>query len=637
MKSRCLLFTFCILHFTFSSFAQYNVNKVDKKALALYDKALEKAEGDQYTEAISLLQQAIQQDPNYIEAYLSLAGLYGTIKNRAKSVETFEKAFAIDSTYTVGFKLPYAINLAGTGQFEKALTVINSYLAQPNLNPNSRKAAEYRKKSFEFAVDFAKNHPANNYVFAPQNLGDSINTRSLEYFPSMPIDGSKLIFTRRIGHLRDDFFVSEKKKDNWGYAVPLFPDNDQPQNQGALQISQDGTQLVFAADKGRQGYGGYDIYTCYFTADGLTEPLNMGGKINSEFWDSQPCLSPDKRDLYFVSNRPGGYGGSDIYVSHLVNGKWSEPENLGPEINTAGDENSPFIHADNQTLYFASNGLTGYGDQDLFLAHRTVNGSWGKPENLGYPINTIDNEGTLFIAADAKTAYYASDRTDTKGGMDIYSFELPERARPFKTLWVKGKVFDNKTKKGLPSAVELIDLATKQTISKVQTDETGNYLVTLPVGKDYAFNVARQGYLFYSDNYSLKGKSSDVTYQKDIPLQPIEVNASIILRNIFFDVNKFELKPESQIELDRLTDLLQQNPTVKMQIEGHTDNVGSQANNQKLSENRAKSVVNYLVGKGIAANRLTAKGYGETKPVADNKTEEGRAQNRRTEVKIVAK
>src|SRR5206468_4550921 len=193
-----------------------------------------------------------------------------------------------------------------------------------------------------------------------------------------------------------------------------------------------------------------------------------GQRINTDQCESQPCLSPDKRDLYFASRRLGGYGGSDIYVSHLQpNGRWGEPENMGPEINTAGDESSPFIHADNQTFYFTSNGLQGYGEEDIYVCRRDSNGKWSKPENLGYPINTISHEGTLFIAADGKTAYYASDRSDSKGGLDIYSFEMPEWTRPFKTLWVKGKVYDKKTSAGLPSAVELIDLATKRTITKV--------------------------------------------------------------------------------------------------------------------------------------------------------------------------
>jgi outer membrane protein OmpA-like peptidoglycan-associated protein len=454
----------------------------------------------------------------------------------------------------------------------------------------------------------------------------------------MPVDGKTLIFTRRLNNYNEDFFASHKIDTTWGKAFRLNGSINTPQNEGAQSISQDGNWLVFTGCNRPDGFGSCDLYISYQTNEGWSEAINLGGKINSDQWDSQPCLSPDKRDLYFSSRRFGGYGGSDLYVSHLgPTGKWSEPENLGPQINTAGDETSPFIHADNQTLYFASTGLQGYGEEDLFLVRKGNDGKWGQPENLGYPINTISHEGTLFIASDGKTAYYASDRSDTKGGLDIYQFELREDIRPARTLWVKGKVYDKNTSTGLPSTVELIDLASRQTISRVQTDETGNYMITLPVGKDYAFNVARRGYLFYSDNYSLKDRSPDSTYNKDIPLQPIAINATIVLRNIFFDFNKYELKPESQVELDKVVQLLQENPTVKIQIEGYTDNVGKAADNQKLSENRAKAVVSYLKSKGISLARLIAKGFGATQPVAPNSTEQGRAQNRRTELKIVAK
>ena len=638
MKNLCLIIFSLVILISNTSLAQYDPSKINKKAIELYNQGIEKAQGNQFNDAIELLQQSIQKDPNYIEAYLSLAGVYGQIKNYQQSTVYYEKAFAIDSSYTSDFRLPYSINLAGMGNFEKALSAINALLSKQNLNSNTKKAAEYRRKSFQFAVDYAKNHPDNNYVFAPQNLGDNVNSSESEYFPSMPIDGSSLIFTRRLNNFNEDFFAVKKNGNSWDKAFRLNGSINTPQNEGAQNISQDGNWLVFTGCNRPDGFGNCDLYISYLTNDGWSEAINLGNKINSDQWESQPCLSPDKRDLYFASRRFGGYGGSDIYVSHLQqNGKWSEPENLGPEINTVGDESAPFIHADNQTLYFTSTGLQGYGEEDLFVVRKGNDGKWGKPENLGYPINTIEHEGTLFIAADGKTAYYASDRNDSKGGLDIYSFELREDVRPAKTLWVKGKVFDKQTSAGLPSTVELIDLASKQIISRVQTDETGNYLITLPVGKDYAFNVNRRGYLFYSDNYSLKEKAPDSTYEKNIPLQPIEVNAAIVLRNIFFDVNKYELKPESQIELDKVVQLLQDNPAVKIQIEGHTDNVGSATDNQKLSENRAKSVVSYLNSKGISLTRLIAKGFGATKPIADNSTEEGRAQNRRTELKIISK
>ena len=407
-------------------------------------------------------------------------------------------------------------------------------------------------------------------------------------------------------------------------------------NEGAQSISQDGQWLIFTGCNFPEGLGSCDLYISYLTPDGWSAAENMGNRINTDQWESAPSLSPDKRDLYFSSRRFGGYGGSDIYVTHLLpGGKWSEPENMGPEINTIGDESCPFIHADNQTLYFTSSGHQGYGGDDLFLTRKGEKGKWGQPKNLGYPINTIENEGSLVITADGSTAYYASDRSDTRGGLDLYTFGLRKDIRPVKTLWIKGKVFDKKTGKGLPSAVALADLTTKDIISKVQTDETGNYLITLPVGKDYAFNVNRRGYLFFSENFPLSQKAPDSTYHIDIPLQPLEANATVILKNIFFAVNKFELKTESQVELDNVVALMKDNPTVRIQINGHTDNAGKPADNITLSNNRAKAVVDYITSKGVDARRLSYQGFGDKAPLADNKTEEGKAQNRRTELKVV--
>ncbi|MBB1285226.1 OmpA family protein [Flavisolibacter sp. BT320] len=637
MKNRIILYFFTLC-FAITANAQADITKVDKKAVALYEQALALTDAGKYRDALVILQQAINRDDRYIDAYLSMAGIYGQLKDYKQSAATYEKAMAMDAAYTADYALPYAINLAGSGAFEKAQQVVTTLLQKPNLHPTTKKAAEYRQKTFQFAVDYAKTKGNQSYVFSPQNLGDAVNSPESEYFPSMPIDGKLLVFTRRLNNFNEDFFAAEKSSSAWDKSVRLPGQINTPQNEGAQNISQDGNWLVFTGCNRPDGQGSCDIYISYKTPEGWSPAFNLGGRVNSDQWESQPSLSPDKRDLYFASRRHGGLGGSDIYVSHLLpSGKWSEPENLGPGINTPGDESTPFIHADNQTLFFASNGLPGYGGEDLFVVRRGADGQWGKPENLGYPINTIDHEGSLFIAADGKSAYYASDRSDSKGGLDIYSFELREDVRPAKTLWVKGKVYDNKTNSGLPSSVELIDLASKQTISKVQTDETGNYLITLPVGKDYAFNVARKGYLFFSDNYSLKNKSADSTYQKDIPLQPIEVEAGIVLRNLFFETAKYDIQPESEVELNKVVEFLQENPTVKIQLEGHTDNVGAAADNQKLSSARAYSVVNYLVRKGIKGTRLVAKGFGATKPVADNKTEEGRAQNRRTELRILEK
>jgi len=631
------IFTFIILlAFSFSGISQYDPYKVNKRAASLFEKSMELARDENFKAAIKLLQDAVKIEPKYEDAYLSIAGIYGELKKYDSAILYYQKAKAIDAEYFRDYNLPYSINFAGKGEFDKAILAIDDFLAIPNLNQQSVKAANYRKQSFQFAIDYAKQKPLGDYKFEPENLGDSVNSEYSEYYPTITLDGNELVFTRRI-KVNEDFYSTSKINGKWTKASPLAGNINSTFSEGAQNISQDGQWLIFTGCLFPEGLGSCDLYISYHLKEGWSKPENLGYTINAESWESAPSLSPDKRDLYFASNRPGGYGGSDIYVSRLLpNGRYSEPENLGPEINTAGQESCPFIHADNQTLYFTSNGHLGYGGDDLFMAKKSGKGNWSKPVNLGYPINTIEDEGSLIVAADGQTAYYASNRSDSYGGLDLYTFQLRTDIRPSKTVWVKGKVFDQKTKKGLPSTVELADLSAKETVGKVQTDEAGNYLITLPIGKDYAFNVNRKGYLFFSENFPMDRHNADSTYKIDIALQPLEPNAAIVLKNIFFESKVFDLKTESTTELDKVVQLLKDNPTLKIEISGHTDNVGKAEDNLKLSDNRALSVVAYLTSKGIKPERLTAKGYGASKPVAANNSEDGRAQNRRTELKVLS-
>ena len=626
---------FCFLQ---SQSQWYDPEKVNHKANTIYELAINKARNGDYSSSVKMINEALKIEPRFVDAYLSLAGINADLKDYTASTQFFEKAFSLDSVYSNYYLLPYSISLAGCGKFDDALKAVNTFLLNPKLNERSIKSGEFRKKTYEFAINYAQSHPGKDYVFAPQNLGDSINTIDLEYFPSLTIDGKKLIFTKRVNN-KESFYESDLKNGMWNDAFPLEGKINSPEfNVGAQNISQDGEWLIFTGCNFPRGFGSCDLYISYLTKNGWSEPQNLGRNVNSEFWESTPSLSPDKRDLYFSSNRTGGFGGKDIWVCHRnENGNWSQPENLGAQINTSGDESTPFIHADNETLYFNSSGLPGYSNEpDLFVVRKLADGKWGTPENLGYPINTIGDEGSMVVNADGKTAYYSSDRSDTKGGLDIYTFELRKDLRPLKTLWVKGKVYDKNTKAGLPSTVVLTDVNSRATVSKLQTDEDGNYLITLPEGKDYAFNVHRKGYLFYSENYNMSGASPDSIFTADIPLEPIEANAKIILKNVFFDTKKTDLKSESITELDNVVRLMNENPNVKILISGYTDNVGNPADNLKLSTGRAVSVVNYLLSKGVNNGRLSFKGFGEANPVADNSTEEGRALNRRTELSVVS-
>lgn len=614
----------------------YNPDKVNTKAAAIYTEAIGFAQKEDYTTAIKKINDALVIEPKLVDGYLSLGGLFATLKNYAASVEAFQKGIDMDSVYGRYYLLPYSISLSGVGQFDSALAAVNKFLLIPGINERSTKAGNFRKTCYEFAIDYAKKHPQKDYAFNPINLGDNINTKQLEYFPSLTIDGKKLIFTERING-NEDFYEADFSNGSWAKAEPLKGNiNSEKYNEGAQNISQDGQWLIFTGCNFPEGAGSCDLYISYLTKKGWSQPETLGSNINTEFWESTPSLSPDKKDLYFSSNYPGGFGGKDIWVSHRTANGWGNPVNLGKNVNTAGDESCPFIHADNQTLYFNSNGHQGYSDKpDLYLTRLGDDGYWLPAENLGYPINTIDDEGSLVVASDGKTAYYSSDRSDSKGGLDIYTFELKNDIRPLKTLWVSGKVYDKKTGTGLPSSVELTDVVSKKKISNLQTDEDGNYLVTLPVGKDYAFNVARKGYLFYSENFNISN-TDDSTYKIDIPLQPIEANASIILKNVFFDSKQTVLKSESITELDNVVRLMNENPAMKVLISGYTDNVGQPADNLKLSTGRALSVVKYLVAKGIKPERLTAKGLGEAKPIAGNNTEQGKRLNRRTELNVLS-
>ena len=615
----------------------YNPEKVNKKAKAIYLEAYDLASEGAYLKSLKKLDQAIKIYPNYVEAFLSRAGIFADLKNYDSSVVNFRTAFSLDSIFCDEYQLPYSISLAGIGRFDEALIRVKNFLDNEDLNEQSKKSGKYRLSTYAFALAYKKNHSIDDYNFELINLGDSLNSNSLEYYPSLTIDGKKMIFTRRVQD-DEDFYESDLMNNKWTKAVPAPGKINTNLNEGAQNISQDGNWLIFTGCNYPEGFGSCDLYISYKTKNGgWSEAENLGSTINTSAWESAPSLSPDKKDLYFSSTRTGGYGARDLWVTHrLQNGKWSTPENLGPDVNTPGDESCPFMHSDNQTIYFNSNGHKGYGTTDLFLTRKDTSNHWGKPENLGYPINTIDDEASVIVAADGITAYCASDRKEKNAGLDLYTFKLRRDIQASKTLWVNGNVFDINTKQGLPCTITLTELNSAKQISSIQTDESGNFLITLPTSKNYSLNINRKGYLFYSDNFSLIDNKVDSFFNLKIPLQPIEKGAAVVLKNIFFDSNSDLLKKESEIELDKFISLLNENPNLKIQISGHTDNVGKKIDNQKLSLNRANAVVKYFVSKGIKAIRLSAVGFGDTKPIADNDTEQGKNNNRRTEINVIS-
>ena len=485
---------------------------------------------------------------------------------------------------------------------------------------------------------------ANPYPYAPKPLGAGVNTdHSLEYFPNLSVDGQRLLFTRRVNRQQEDFFESVRQPDgSWGEARPLAGVNT-TMNEGAQTVTADGNYLVFTGCGRRGGFGGCDLYYSERRGRRWSEATNLGPVINSRTSESQPSLSQDGSLLFFASNREGGLGQDDLYVAgRRPDGSWSPPVNLGPTVNTPANDRYPFWAADNKTLYFTSNGRRGMGGADLFKTSVDSSNQWRTPTNLGYPINTPGEETNLFIALDGKTAFFSKGVADD---VDIYAFELPEEVRPAPATYVEVTVVDAQTGAPLVADVRLQAQTAGGAVTASTTDPDGHYLTVLPIGIDYGFTIEKAGYLFYSDHFSLTDTYSVTEpFELQVRLQPIgedppseeaEADGAIVLRNVFFATGSAELIGLSTEELDRLVAVLQQEPEVAVEIAGHTDDVGSEEANQRLSERRAQSVKRYLESQGIAPERVTAVGYGESRPVAENTTAAGRASNRRTTFRLL--
>lgn len=535
--------------------------------------------------------------------------------------------------------------------FDGAVMAYRKYLESipANARGDRRQKAEALLARAEIAAKLA----ANPVPYAPRRLSDSINSdEHLEYFPSLSIDGERLVFTRRVAGQNEDFYFSNKQADgSWSAAVPLDGINTEF-DEGAQTMTADGSYLVYTVCNRPNGAGGCDLYFSEWTGTQWTPARSLGNHINSRWYEAQPSISADGQLLFFTSNRPGGQGKNDLYAcGRRPDGKWSQPFNVGKQVNTAGQDQYPFWSADGQTLFFTSDGHPGLGGEDLF---RTVLGPdkvWSTPQNLGYPINTAANETTLFVALNGTTAYFSKREVDPATGVadvDLYSFELPPGIRPQPTTYVEAKITDAVTGAPLAATVRLRPTNQDNPPTARTTDEEGYFLAVLPSGKDYAFTVDHPGYLFYGDRFPLaEGFSQERPFQLEIKLQPLsaattassgtEEDGATAFRNVLFATGSATLLPVSGDELDRLANLLLEAPNYQVAINGHTDDVGEEADNLRLSEQRAESVKAYLIQQGISAERITTKGFGEERPVASNETETGRAENRRTTFRLSKK
>ncbi len=624
-----------------------NLNRVsaqtfttEKTTNAKTQKLLSAAKGyilsNKLDDAVKQLQRALKEDSLCIDTWQMLGDIDFTRGQYVQCAKNVERVMQLNKGYKSKGYYMLCMSYWTMDDYEHCIQNGKEYLlVKDKYDPWVRDVNQAIANS-GFA-SYAIQHPV---PFNPINLGDSINTKTMdEYSPSISLDNSILIYNRNVAvgntH-QEDFYISFYKNGTWMLSKDAGTPLNTPNNEGAQKLSADGNTLFFTICNKQGGYGSCDIYTAQRNGDQWVNIRNLGFPVSMPTWESQPSISADGKDLYFASNRPGTIGARDIFVSHKgADGKWGIPENLGENINTTYDEGYPFIHPDNKTLYFCSDGWPGMGGIDIFVSKRDEKGVWSKPMNLGYPINTKGDNTGLIVSADGKMAYYASTpegRTD----LDIYKFDMPEEVRPVPVTYVKGIVRSKTDGKPLQAKIELIDLNTNKLVAILDCGNDGVFFHSLPTGYNYAFNVSKSGYLFHSENFELLSER-DVSnpFILNINLEPATTGSSVVLRNVFFDVNASTLKPESKTEIEKLVQFLKTNPTVRIEIGGHTDNTGSVANNQQLSEARAKALYQVLIAAGIENSRLTFKGYGATKPVADNQQEEGRALNRRTEVRII--
>ena len=612
------------------------------KALKHYDNGKRHYEFYAFPEAIKELKEAVRIDSNFIDAQLMLAEVSSDMKDFALSVKSYRRVVEIDPAFFPNAMFILAHHERLSGLYADAKEHYNLFLKMEGASEKRKEDARKGIINCDFSLEAIK----NPVPFNPENLGPAINSAYDEYWPSLTADGLTLVVTVQIPktraydefsrNIQEDFFISNWVDGKWTPKKNMGKPINSDQNEGAQSLSADGHFMFFTACNRPDGLGSCDIYFSNWLGNGWSPPQNMGKPINSEYWDVQPSISADGRTLYFCSRRPGGKGKIDLWKCTVTDdGYWGEPENLGDRINTEDDEMSPFIHPDNQTLYFSSNGLPGMGDFDLFVTKKDANGEWGEPKNLGYPINSYFEETGMIVNAKGNKAYYSSTRM-SNSGKDIYEFELYEEVRPAEVTYMKGKVYDKETTDPLRAKFELIDLFTKDLVMEAFSDPRGEFLVCIPSNQDYALNVSKEGYLFFSDNFSLKG-IHEITdpYLKNVPLQPLRPGETVILKNIFYETNSFILLPKSEAELDKVIEFLELHPEIVIEISGHTDNVGTAIYNQTLSENRARSVYEYLVNHTIDPVRLVFKGYGLDMPIDTNESDSGRALNRRTELKIL--
>ena len=619
---------------------------------------------------------AAEYNPENPELNYKIGVCYLFSDDKFESIKYLEKAFRADENVAddIRFLGGQAYHL--TLEFDEAINQYRKY--KESLDPK-RLALEGRKidKLIQECVN-GKELVAKPLRVIVTNMGGQINSVGDDYNPIFAPEDSALYFTSRRQHSEkakrspidnkfyEDVYVASAEGDGWLPARDLGkPVNKRNHNTAAVGLSEDGTKLYLYL--GNKGGGG--IYTSTVKEGKWGSPRNVPSHLRSKFRETTMCLSPDGKTFYFVSdNEKTTLGGKDIYFSEKdENGRWKVPENMGKDINTPYNEESVFLSPDGNTLYFSSKGHNTMGGFDVFKSERNGFGEWSPAENLGYPINSPDDDIFYKVTREDRYAYYSANRMGGFGGKDIYrilflgeekemrmstrdlliagtldqgkkGFFTPAEPIALDTSYiVTGKVFDSETFGGVMAKLDFIDADLSRVVATTISNDTGYYRASVPSGKAYGVEIVAKNYMFYLDIVDLSGEPSDEEVHRDFPLEKVKVGATVVLENIFFETGKATLKPESFPQLEQVLKFLNSNPGVRMEISGHTDNTGSLKLNTRLSQSRAEAVVDYLVEHGVDASRLDAKGYAFSQPIAPNDTPEGRAKNRRVEFKILSK
>ncbi|MDB4415045.1 OmpA family protein [bacterium] len=594
--------------------------------------------------AIKQLEHTVKIKNNFAVAHRLLGKTYLETSQFKKAIKAYEQSFEIDDKLSRAALFECGEAYFKLGEPELAMYFFNRYEKMKDNNYTNVKKESGLEITYDLMLDerkmncdFVFNLDKSLIIDEPYNLGKKINTKFDEYLPTVTSDGKKLVFTRRLKDVNEDIYLSYRDGDDWKKGKAYGNSLNTDENEGMARFEMHGKAFYFSGCMREDTEGGCDIYKATLKDEEIIEVSRLEGKLNSHEWDSQPSISCDGTKMFFSSTRENGLGGGDIYLSTILpNGDWGIPTNLGKIINTKGDEEAPFIANDGLTLYFTSTGHPGQGDGDLFVS-KFKNGTWSAPENLGFPINSTGKEIGMYVQGNGKTAYFASERINGTGGLDIYTFELPEELRPNPMVHLEGFVTNGETNEPIETTISISNSSEKFTI---QSDETGWFFLCVPGNKGYSFQINQKGYDYFIDAQFLDAQDNTSNNRINLPLVPKNNLKTVAVRKglparekrvqFFFEFDSFTLNQKTEIELKELSKLLNREKDWKIEVVGYADNIGSAGYNKKLSEKRAKAIASFLSKYGVTIETvIKTEGLGSISSSPNNDTS---SQSRRVDV-----